>query len=154
MGSLTEITVTSYLNGRDGVSNHQSHHCLFNCLFIERRSKETLKLRVTGLCAGNSPVTGEFSAQMANNAEDVSIWWRHHARRITTNPQYGVLSNVLICVTWSILSLWLHMSAVSSQNPATCLFVQQVSHSTAEKQQGSALLVLREGHLPMTDGFP
>ena len=39
----------------------------------------TSKLRVTGLCAGNSPVTGEFPAQMASNAENVSIWWRHHA---------------------------------------------------------------------------
>ena len=34
--------------------------------------------RVTGLCAGNSPVTGEFLAQMASNAENDSIWWRHH----------------------------------------------------------------------------
>ena len=40
--------------------------------------KKTSKLRVTGLCAGNSPVTGEFLAQMAFNAENVSIWWRHH----------------------------------------------------------------------------
>ena len=31
-------------------------------------------------CAGNSPVTGEFPAQMASIAENVSIWWRHHAR--------------------------------------------------------------------------
>ena len=30
----------------------------------------------SGLCAGNSPVTGEFPAQMASNAENVSIWWR------------------------------------------------------------------------------
>ena len=29
--------------------------------------------RVTGLCAGSSPVTDE----MANDAEKVSIWWRH-----------------------------------------------------------------------------
>ena len=29
--------------------------------------------RVTGLCAWNSPVTGEFHAQMASNAENVSI---------------------------------------------------------------------------------
>ena len=43
-----------------------------------RRSKKTPKLRVTGLCAGNSPVTGEFAAQMASNAESVSSWWRHH----------------------------------------------------------------------------
>ena len=27
---------------------------------------------------GNSPVTGEFPAQRASNAENVSIWWRHH----------------------------------------------------------------------------
>ena len=37
---------------------------LFRC-----RSKKTLKVRVTGLCAGNSPVTGEFPLQMVSNAE-------------------------------------------------------------------------------------
>ena len=31
---------------------------------------------------GNSPVTGEFPAQMASNAENVSIWWRHHERQV------------------------------------------------------------------------
>ena len=65
-------------NRRDGVSNHQFHHCLLNRLF-RRRSKKTSKLRVTGLCARNSPVTGEFPAQMASNTENVSIWWRPHA---------------------------------------------------------------------------
>ena len=35
-------------------------------------------LRVTGLCAGTSPVTSEFPAQMVSYAEIVSIWWRHH----------------------------------------------------------------------------
>ena len=64
-------------NGHDSVSNHQPYDCLLNCLF-RRRSKIISKLRVTGLCAGNSPETGEFPAQMASNAENVSIWWRHH----------------------------------------------------------------------------
>ena len=64
-------------NGRDCVSNHQPHHCLLSRLF-RRRSKKTSKLRVTGLCAGNSPGTGEFPAEMANNAENASIWWYHH----------------------------------------------------------------------------
>ena len=64
-------------NGRDSVSNHQPHDCFLNRLF-RRRSKKTSKLRVTGLCAGNSPGTGEFPAQMASNAENVYIWWRHH----------------------------------------------------------------------------
>ena len=40
--------------------------------------RKTSKLHVTGLCAGNSPVTGEFPTQMASNAENASIWWRHH----------------------------------------------------------------------------
>ena len=64
-------------NGRNGVSNHQPRHCLLNRLF-RRRSKKTSKLRVIGLCTRNTPVTGEFPAQRASNAENVSIWWRHH----------------------------------------------------------------------------
>ena len=69
-------------NGRDGVSNHQPHDCLLNCQF-RRRSKKTPKLCVTGLCVGNSPGTGEFPAQMASNAEYVSIWWHHHDAKRT-----------------------------------------------------------------------
>ena len=51
---------------------------VYSTVFFRRRSKKASKIRVTGLCAGNSPVTGEFPAQMASNAENVSIWWRHH----------------------------------------------------------------------------
>ena len=38
-------------------------------------SKNTSKLRVTGLCEGNSPI---IPAQKTSNAENGSIWWRHH----------------------------------------------------------------------------
>ena len=72
-----EVTLQWRHNGHDSVSNHQPHDCLLS-RFFRRRSKKTSKLRVTGLCAGNSPATGEFPAQMASNAENVSIWWRHH----------------------------------------------------------------------------
>ena len=65
-------------NGHDGVLNHQPRDCLLNLLF-RRISKKIPKLRVTGLCVGNSPGTGEFPAQMASGAENVSSWWRHHA---------------------------------------------------------------------------
>ena len=41
-------------NDHDGGSNHQPHGCLLNRLF-RRKSKKTSKLRVTGLCVGNSP---------------------------------------------------------------------------------------------------
>ena len=68
----------------DGVSNHQPRDCWVNSLF-RCRSKKTSKLRITGLCEGNSPVTGEFPAvtgefpaQRTSNAEKDCIWWRHH----------------------------------------------------------------------------
>ena len=61
-------------NGRDSVSNHQPHDCLLNRLF-RRRYKKTWKLRVTGLCG-----------QMARNAENVFIWWRHPAKRCCIYP--------------------------------------------------------------------
>ena len=64
-------------NGHDGISHHQPYDCLLNHLF-RHRPKKTSKLPITGLCAGNSPVTGEFPTQRASNAENVSIWWHHH----------------------------------------------------------------------------
>ena len=64
-------------NGRGGVSNHQPQDCLLKRLF-RRRSTKTSQLRITGLCVGHSPVTGEFPTQMASNTENVPIWWRHH----------------------------------------------------------------------------
>ena len=65
------------LSGCGGVSNHQPHDCLLSRLF-RHRSKKTSQLSVTGLCEGNSPGTGEFPTQKASNAENDSIWWRHH----------------------------------------------------------------------------
>ena len=47
-------------------------HCFFCQPFIEAQIKETSKLRFTGLSAGNSPVTGEFPALRASNAEFAS----------------------------------------------------------------------------------
>ena len=51
---------------------------VYSTVYSDADQKKTSKLRVAGLCVGNSPVTGEFPAQMASNAENVSIWWRHH----------------------------------------------------------------------------
>ena len=75
-------------NERDGVSNHQPHDYLLNLLF-RCRLKKTSKLSFTGLCAGNSPLTNEFPAQMASNAENVSIWWRNHVSSIKTFTKEG-----------------------------------------------------------------
>ena len=65
---VPENTLQWRHNWHDSVSNHQPHDCLLNRLF-RRRSKKTYMLRVNGLCAENSPGTGEFSAQMTSNAE-------------------------------------------------------------------------------------
>ena len=106
-------------NEPNGVSNHLRLDCLLNQLF-RRKSKKTSKLRVTGLCEGNSPVTGEFPAQRTNNAENVSFWWRHHIvliflslptisyttyRRVTTHCIVS-LQNIWfsICITYAIIS--------------------------------------------------
>ena len=85
-------------NGCGGVSNQQPHDCLLNH-FCRRRSNETSKLRVTGLCAGNSPGTGEFPAQMASNVENVfnfmtSSW---PPKECCVRPQQ-IVSKFKLCV--------------------------------------------------------
>ena len=51
---------------------------------MQAQIKENINitLRVTGLCEGNSSVTGEFPTQRASNAEQVPILWRHHEMHI------------------------------------------------------------------------
>ena len=86
-------------NGRDSVPNQQPHDCLPNRLF-RRRSKKTSKLRVTGLCAGNSSGTGEFPAQMSSDVENVSIWWRHHEKKNTERITYYIISCLWAVDPW------------------------------------------------------
>ena len=46
---------------------------VYSTVYSDADQRKHQKLRVTGLCAGNSPGTGEFPAQMTSNAENVSI---------------------------------------------------------------------------------
>ena len=69
-------------------ANHQPHDCLLNHL-LRRTSKKTSKQHVTGLCEGNSPVAGEFPAQRASNAENVSfddVIMEQHKVMLCSNP--------------------------------------------------------------------
>ena len=97
-------------NGRSSISNHQSHDCLLNLLF-RRRSKKISKLRLTGLCAGNSPVVGEFPAQIASNAENVSIWWRNRG-----NHMRAILRKMLK-ITIRDMSLKSHYFEITAISP-------------------------------------
>ena len=49
-------------------------------------SKKTSKLHVAGLCEGHPYVTGGFPSQMANNAENISMWWWRNEFRQTLFP--------------------------------------------------------------------
>ena len=91
-------------NEQDGISNHQPHDCLLNRLF-RHSSKKTSKLRVTGLCAGNSPKTGEFPAQRASNAKNVSIWWRHHVHYALITILMIQSGNKIVHVTMAELTV-------------------------------------------------
>ena len=132
-------------NGRDGVSNHQPHYCLLNRLF-RHRSKKIWKLRVTGLCAGNSPVTGELPAQKASNAENASIWWRHHGK---AEWQWKV---PFLCQSWKRIAEWQLILRRTSQLNAnnwvllnsktniTCFYNQMQPWNTLGKLRSNGFL--------------
>ena len=84
-------------NGHDGVSNHRRLACLLNCSF-RGTPKKISKLRVNGLCDGNSPLT----AQKACNTGNASIWWSHHdgIRMYTVPPVFDFY------LTRPFFSLW------------------------------------------------
>ena len=102
-------------NELDAVPDRRRLHWLLNCWF-KHRSKKTSKLRVTGLCVGNSPVAGEFPAQRASNAESISIWWRHHGFikmfcmvfMILTNQLKHYLSKppAIVLAYWNTIALF------------------------------------------------
>ena len=112
---LVILSLQWHHNGRDAVSNHQPHDCLLNRLF-RHRSKKTSKLRVTGLCAGNSSVTGEFPAQMARNAENISIWWRHYDP--TRQPLRAFDSTVYGIIVLKSISI--DYASAASQYASSC----------------------------------
>ena len=59
---LEECSLQWRLNERDGVSNNHVS-IVYSTVCSGADQRKTPKLRVTGLCAVNSPVTGEFPAQ-------------------------------------------------------------------------------------------
>ena len=60
------------------VSDDSSRYSVTAKTLFKCRSKKTPEPRATGLCEGNSSVTGEFLSRRTSNAENVSIGWRHH----------------------------------------------------------------------------
>ena len=51
---------------------------VYSTIYLDVDQRKNIKApRQWPLC-GEFTGTGEFPAQMASNAENVSIWWRHH----------------------------------------------------------------------------
>ena len=63
----------------------------FNQVQIKENTKARRHWPLCGEFTGNSPVAGEFPADMANNAEYFSIWWRHHGIQ---NAAYYIVTTV------------------------------------------------------------
>ena len=67
----------------------------------------TSKLRVTGLSEGNPSVTSGFPSQRDSNAENVSVWWRHHqylSSRVTKKNDISLSLDVFRVVS----TAWQH----------------------------------------------
>ena len=71
---------------------------VFSTVYSGTDKKKTSKFHVAGLCEGNSPMTGEFPAQRVSNAENVSIWWRHHAHLLQQYLFFIIMVITEICL--------------------------------------------------------
>ena len=98
-------TLLWHHNELAGVSNHQPRDCLFNVYSRADQTKNIKAPRHWPFC-GEFTGTGEFPAQRASNAANVSIWWRHHENdHYTMSPFCWSLNVVTISNSWCINSL-------------------------------------------------
>ena len=132
MVALGYISLQWRHNESDSVPNHRRLDCLLSCLFI-RRSKKTSKLRVTGLCGGNTLVTGgpshkgPVTRKVFPHDDGImfkSLWpsdtiWRQ--RSWSTFPQV-----MACCLTvpshylnqcWLVRASGIHLRAISQEIP-------------------------------------
>ena len=104
-------------------------------------------------------MTGEFPVQRTSNAENVSIWWRHHDVETEQN-----LFRALETVCWysiSLVDFWawnyyndVTMSAMASQITSLAIVYSTVySGADQRKHQSSASLAF-VGNSPVTGEFP
>ena len=64
---------------------------VYSMVYFRRRSKKTSKLRVTGLCEGNSPVTGEFPTKGQWRAKCFHLMtssWKHMGNVLLTHNAF------------------------------------------------------------------
>ena len=114
-GPYPQMTLLWRHNGGECVSSHQPHHGLLSRLF-GRRSKETSKLRVTGLCGGihRGPVNSPHKWPVARKMfpfDDVII-----------EPLFALRSTVnrIQEMSWNATVLIYHKKHSSTQKCMIC----------------------------------
>ena len=127
-------------NDHDSVSNHQPHECLLNRLF-RRRSKKTSKLRVTGLCVGNSlgPVNSPHKGPVTRKMfpfDDV-IMWQIYGSLCVANQwiRWNIQHWQLVMLGWHFSSEPQHtveqavnwLMELGAQSPCCCDWVSMIS---------------------------
>ena len=60
---------------------------VYSNIYSDADQRKHQSSALLAICEGNSPVTYEFPAQMASNAENVSIWWCHYVANCLTRTQ-------------------------------------------------------------------
>ena len=75
----------------------------------------------------NSPVNGEFPAQRASDAENVSIWWHHH----------------VVCKCVLLITLYIMGHQYNANGNLVCLYCPDYCQYFAENDH----VIIRYGHL-------
>ena len=97
---------------------------MFTQPFIQTHIKENIKApRHWPLC-GEFTGTGEFPAQRASYAENVSIWWRHHvyyeclldAHSLFKLEKYVSLDVIIFMVVWELTPKFQSSASTICQN--------------------------------------
>ena len=103
-------------NGCYGFSNHQPLD--FYSTVYSGEDQRKSNLRVNGLWEGKSSVIGEFPEQRPSNAENVSIWWRHHGwilhHQHNRNNAHWWLLSAHLNTSYVIGAIFIFLNACSS----------------------------------------
>ena len=104
---------------------------LFTKSFIQAKIKEHIKAPLHWPLCGEFTGTGEFPAQRASYAENVSIWWRHHGISSIQGWQCKVNPNIkLYNYVWKIFSLrnWEIQKKIEKYNESHSLSYRGTQH--------------------------
>ena len=98
-------------NERDSVSNHQPHQCL---LIVYSSADHRKHQSSASLAFVRGPVNSPH--KFASNAENVSIWWRHHetvvGRQQAQRPVFVYIwMDINVFDAFAIITIWFKMSS-------------------------------------------